>query len=79
MNEMFDRLGDSSVYLRMELKNGYYQIRVRPEEIKKTAFNSKYGQYEYLVMPMCLCNAPATSQTLMNEIFGDCIDEFIVI
>lgn len=47
--------------------------------MEKTAFNTKYGQFEYLVMPMGLCKAPATFQTLMNCIFHDCIDVFMVV
>ena len=78
-DEMFDRLGEARVFSKIDLKTGFHQIRVRPEDIEKTAFNTKYGQFEYLVMPMGLCDAPATFQTLMNEIFYDCIDDFIVV
>ena len=78
-DEMFDRLGEARVFSKLDLKTGFHQIRVQPEDIEKTAFNTKYGQFEYLVMPMGLCNAPATFQTLMNTIFYDCIDEFIVV
>ena len=53
--------------------------RLSPDDVEKTAFNTKYGQYEYLVIPMGLCNAPATFQSLMNRIFNDCIDEFLVV
>ena len=78
-DEMFDRLGKARVFSKLDLKTGFHQIRVRPEDIEKTAFNTKYGQFEYLVMPMGLCNAPATFQTLMNRIFYDCIDVFMVV
>jgi hypothetical protein len=61
------------------MKTGFHQIRLRPGDIEKTAFNTKYGQLEYLLMPMGLCNAPETFQTLMNNIFYDCIDEFLVV
>ena len=59
-DEMFDRLGGSCFFSKLDLKTGFHQIRVRPEDIEKTAFNTKHGQFEYLVMPMGLCNAPAT-------------------
>jgi len=78
-DEMFDRIGGSKVFSRLDLKTGFHQIRVKPEDIEKTAFNTKYGQFEYLVMPMGACNAPATFQSLMNQIFHDCIDDFLVV
>ena len=67
------------MFSKLYLKTGFHQIRVRPENIEKTAFNTKYGQFEYLVMPMWLFNAPATFQTLVNAIFYDYIDELIVV
>lgn len=78
-DEMFDRLGEAKVFSKMDLKTGFHQIRMKPVDIEKTAFNTKYGQYEYLVMPMGLCNSPATFQSLMNHIFHECLDEFLVI
>jgi Reverse transcriptase (RNA-dependent DNA polymerase) len=78
-DEMFDGLGGARVFSKLDLKTGFHQIRLKPEDVEKTAFNTKYGQFEYLVMPMGLCNAPATFQTLMNNIFYDCIDEFMVV
>lgn len=78
-DEMYDRLGKARFFSKLDLKTGFHQIRLRPSDIEKTAFNSKYGQFEYLVMPMGLCNAPATFQSLMNRIFHDCIDRFLVV
>ena len=78
-DEMFDLLGEAKVFSKMDLKTGFHQIRVRDKDIEKTAFNTKYGQFEYLVMPMGLCNAPATFQSLMNRIFYDCVDVFMVV
>ena len=78
-DEMFDMLGEAKYFSKMDLKTGFHQIRVKTEDIEKTAFNTKYGQFEYLVMPMGLCNAPATFQSLMNRIFYDCIDVFMVV
>ena len=76
---MFDLLGEAKVFSKMDLKTGFHQIRVKPEDIEKTAVNTKYGQFEYLVMPMGLCNAPSTFQSLMNTIFYDCIDVLMVV
>ncbi len=78
-DEMFDMLGDAKVFSKMDLKTGFHQIRVKPEDIEKTAFNTNYGQFEYLVMPMGLCNAPATFQSLLNRICHDCVDVFTVV
>ena len=78
-DEMFDRLGNARIFSKLDLKTGFHQIRVKEEDVEKTAFNTKYGQFEYLVMPMGLCNAPATFQSLMNSIFADYIDDFMVI
>lgn len=78
-DEMFDRLGQARYYSKLDLKTGFHQIRVSPADVEKTAFKTKYGHFEFLVMPMGLRNSPATFQALMNSIFGDCIDDFIVI
>jgi Reverse transcriptase (RNA-dependent DNA polymerase) len=76
---MFDRLEGARVFSKLDLKTGFHKLCIRPEVIEKTAFNTKFGQFEYLVLPMGLNNAPATFQTLMNEIFCDSIDEFSVV
>lgn len=78
-DEMFDRLGQARYYSKLDLKTGFHQIRIAPADVEKTAFKTKYGHFEFLVMPMGLRNAPATFQTLMNAIFRAHIDEFIVI
>ena len=53
-DEMFDRLGGAKICSKLDLKTGFHQIRLRPEDVEKTAFNTKYGQFKYLVMPMGL-------------------------
>ena len=78
-DEMFDRIGGCKYFTKMDLKTGFHQIRVKAEDIEKTAFNTKYGQFEYLVMPMGLCNAPATFQSLMNTVLREYIDIFCVV
>lgn len=78
-DKMFDCLGQAQFFSKLDLKTGFHQIRISPDDVEKTAFKTKYGNFEFLVMPMGLRNAPATFQALMNSIFGDCIEDFIVI
>ena len=59
--------------------SGSLHIRAKPENVEKTAFNAKYGQFEYIVMPSGVCNAPATFQTLMNQVFHDYVDDIFVV
>lgn len=78
-DEMFDILGGSKYFTKIDLKTGFHQIRVKPEDVEKTAFQTKYGQYEYLVLPMGLCNAPATFTTMMNTVLNGYIDRFCTV
>lgn len=79
IDEMFGRLGRVRFFSNLDLKTGFHQISIAVNDIEKTAFKTKYGHFEFLVMPMGLRNAPATFQALMNSIFRDCIDDFVVI
>lgn len=78
-DEIFDRLRAAKFFSKLDLKTEFHQIMVLPEKILKTSFNIKSGQLEYMVMSIRRCNAPATFQTLMNDIFSDCIDIELVV
>jgi hypothetical protein len=69
----------SSVFSKIDLRSGYHQLRIRPSDIPKTTFITKYGLYEFMVMSFGLMNAPAYFMYLMNNMFMDYLDKFIVV
>jgi hypothetical protein len=76
---LFDQLAGAKVFSKFNLRFGYHQIKIRPEDIPKTAFTTRYGLYEYLVMSFGLTNALAHFMYLMNSVFMPKLDKFVVI
>ena len=66
-----DSMNDSRFFAKMDLRSGFYQIRVAIEEVHKTAFKTEWGSFEWLVMPFGLTNAPSTFQRNMDMVFDD--------
>jgi Reverse transcriptase (RNA-dependent DNA polymerase) len=76
VDELFDRLGGATHFSSIDLRAGYYQIRVREKDVPKTCILMRYGSYEFMVMPFGLTNAPST---LMNDVFRDYVDKFMLV
>ena len=78
MDELFDRVVNAKWFTKIDLRSGFHQIAIRPEDREKTAFRTRYGSFEYTVLPMGLCNAPGTFMQLMNETFADMLDKSVL-
>jgi hypothetical protein len=76
---LFDQLAGAKVFSKVDLHSGYHQMKIHPEDVLKTAFSTRYGLYEYLVMSFELTNAPAHFMYLMNSVFIPELDKFIVV
>jgi hypothetical protein len=76
---LFDQLAGAKAFSKVDLRSGYRQIKIRPEDVPKTAFSPRYGLYEYLVMLFGLTNAPAHFMYLMNSVFMSELDKFVVV
>jgi hypothetical protein len=79
IEDMFDQLRAASVFSKIDLRSGYHQLRIWPSDIPKTIFITKYGLYEFTVMSFGLTNAPAYFMYLMNSVFMDYLDKFVVV
>jgi len=78
MSELWSRLGKATFFTKLDLKNGYYLIRMAEGKEWKTSFKSRYGLYECAVMGFWLCNTPSTFQSMINDVFRDMLDVGVI-
>ena len=79
IEDLFDQLRGARVFSKTDLRSGYHQLKIRLSEIEKTAFTTRYGFYEYTVMSFGLTNALAYFIFLMNKVFMEYLDKFVVV
>jgi hypothetical protein len=79
IDDLFDQLRGACVFSKIDLRSGYHQLKIRNSDIPKTAFTTRYGLYEYTVMSFGLTNAPTYFMYMMNKVFMEYLDKFVVV
>jgi hypothetical protein len=79
IEDLFDQMRGDRVFSKIDLRSGYHQMKIRPSDMPKTAFSTRYGLYEFTIMWFGLTNAPAYFMNLMNKVFMEYLDKFVVV
>ena len=79
IDDLFDQLAGTKVFSKIDLRSRYHQLKIKREDVPKTAFRTRYGHYEFLVLPFGLTNAPAYFMDLMNRVLHPYLDKLVVV
>ena len=79
IDDLFDQLKGAAVFSNIDLRSRYHQVRIKEEDIYKTTFQTRYGNYEFVAIPFSLTNAPTTFMFLMNSVFHPYLDKFVIV
>jgi hypothetical protein len=79
IDDLFDQLKDAKIFSKIDLRSGYHQVRIKDEDISKTAFRTRYIHYELMVVPFGLSNTPVVFMCLMNGVFRNYLDKFFIV
>ena len=79
IDDLFDKLRGAIVFSKIDLRSGYHQVRIKDEDIFKTTFRTRYGHYEFVVIPFGITNAPTIFMCLINNVVHKYLDKFVVV
>ena len=79
IDDLFDQLKDSAIFSKIDLRSCYHQLRIKESDTYKIAFKTRYGHYEFVVLPFGLMNAPTTFMNLMNNVYQEYLNKFMLV
>jgi hypothetical protein len=79
IDDLFDQLKGERIFLNIDLRSSYHQVRIKEEHIRKTTFRTRYGNYEFMVVPFGLSNSPVCFMCLMIGVFREYLDKFVIV